>query len=115
MAAPITTFNAAGNAYAATALAAAGVVSVDVDFSTAFVGQATVKVTMGAAVATARGLQIDVLPGYGTGGTTYSTVPLGSPVIGSSTGVSGVASRMIPVDTGKYRLTLTNLDATNAV
>jgi hypothetical protein len=114
MAAPVMTFAAAGNVRASASLAAAANATVALDASTKVEMQVAVKLTNGATIAGTHGLQIDLLPGYGST-VAYATIPAVSVTIGSTLAASGTESTVIFLPTGKYQLKITNLDAANAV
>lgn len=115
MAAPSMTFGAVANALASQSLAAGASVNCDIDFSAVFLGQVTVKNTPGGSVSSTRGLKVEPLVGFGASGTAeYSTLPVGSFQLPSQT-ASTLESLPIVLGPGKYRVKLTNLDATNAV
>jgi hypothetical protein len=63
MAAPVMTFNTAGNVLASQSLAASATVTVDLNLSGQFEGQLMVTCTFGTVAATS-GLKIDILEGY---------------------------------------------------
>lgn len=108
------TFNSAGNADASASLAASANRTFDIDGSTKIETQLTIKNTPGGSVAATRGLRIEVLNGYAASGTTYNTLPERTYVLPSQTG-STAESVTLRLGPGKYRVRITNLDATNAV
>jgi hypothetical protein len=108
------TYNAVGNLLATgTSIAASGVNTAAVaDFSAKFEGQITVKVTYGATVQATGGLKVQIFAGYGTA-PTYEinpTVPYQFAVTASAT-----YSKVFFLPTGKYQVSLTNLDTANAI
>jgi hypothetical protein len=113
MAAPSMTFNTAGNADASASLAASANRTFNLDLSTKFEGQLTVKAVFGTVAATS-GIRIEVFKGYGST-PTYTTlnpnISLVIPSVGSTTSYSPA----IHIPTGKWQVKLTNLDGTNAV
>ena len=108
------TFNAAGNADASASLAAGANRTFDIDGSTKIETQLTIKNTPGGAVAATRGVRIEVFNGYGTSGTTYNTLAERTYTLPSQA-ASTAESVTLRLGPGKYRVKLTNLDATNAV
>lgn len=114
MAAPTMTFNAAGNASASASLAASASVSTStLDYSAKVEAQVHVKNTPGGSVSGTRGLRIDVYRVYGSGPTT-SQSPFLSVRLPSQT-ASTAESHDLFLPTGKYVITCTNLDASQAV
>jgi len=113
MAAPVMTYNAAGNIRASAALAASASVSYDIDASTKLELQLTATNTPGATIATTRGLRVECLARYGTT-PSNTTIPAVSRDLPSQT-ASTQESATLFLPTGKWRITITNLDATNAV
>jgi hypothetical protein len=114
MAAPVMTFNAAGNVRASATLAAGGTFTAALDFSTKVEGQVTVVVTNGAAIAASHGLQVDFWSGYGTT-VAYTNVGAISAMVGQSVNQSSVQSMTFYVPTGKYQIRGSNTDFTNAI
>ena len=112
---PTMTYGAAGNALASQSLAAAGVVTFDVDASGKIEAQVTTKATLGTPVAATRGVRIEAFLGFGSGTIQYASVPSASRAFASATPANGVASAPLNLPTGKWRIRLTNLDAANAV
>ena len=115
MASPTMTYGAAGGALASQSLAAAGVVTFDVDTSGKIEAQVTLKATLRATVAATRGVRMEALQGFGSGTLQYASVPSASRAFGSATAANGVASAALNLPTGKWRIRVTNLDAANAV
>lgn len=113
MAAPTMTYGAAGNLRADAALAAGASASVNVDAQTYIEAQITIKNTPGATVAATRGVRVDVYPRYST--TPVDTTIAAYSVRLDSAAASTPESRTIFLGTGKWKVTITNLDATNAV
>src|SRR5690349_6281329 len=113
MSAPSMTFNAEGNVRASGSLAASANATYDLDFSALFEGQVTIENTPGGTVATTRGLKVEFLPGFGTT-PSYATIPELPYTLPSAT-ASTLESKTFYLPTGKYRLRITNLDASNAV
>jgi hypothetical protein len=115
--ATVTTFvytgNAAGNIRTSAALNAAASDNKDVDYSAGVEGQINVKNTPGGTVAATRGVRIDIYRNFGSVPTKAS-----SPFL-TYTLPSAVASTAESADIflgwGKYNITITNLDAANAV
>lgn len=113
MAAPVMTLSA-GNIRASASLAAAGTASYDVDYTTKIEGQVAVKSTPGGSVAVTNGLRVQIYPRFGTSGSPENaTEPAFDFTIPSV--ASTLASRVRFVGTGRWRITVTNLDAANAV
>lgn len=114
MASPSMTFGAAGNALASQSLSASASVSTAaLDYSAKIEAQLHIKNTPAGSVSSTRGLRIDVYREYSTG-PTQGQSPFTSYTLPSQT-ASTAESADIWVGTGKYLLTLTNLDGTNAV
>jgi hypothetical protein len=111
MANPSYTANTAGNSLASQSLAASASVDVDIDLSAKFTGYPQVACTFGTVAATS-GLKISVYCRVGTG-PAVDTEALATPTISSTASTSKKLT--IPLRTGKYRLTLLNLDATNGL
>jgi hypothetical protein len=110
MGAPAWTFNAQGNALASGTLAGAGSTTFAVDFSGVMAGQIQVSDTGGVTVAATNGVQISVGRFFTT---TNDTIPFLTANIG--TVVSTPELESIELSSGKYSVTLKNLDATNSV
>jgi hypothetical protein len=109
---PTYTGNTAGNVRASSSLGAAGTANYDVDYSAKFEGQIHIKNTPGTTAAT-RGLKVEFFRNYGSaptkGQTAFYTVTLPSLT-------NGVAeSQDVFLGPGKYNITITNLDTSNAV
>lgn len=113
MAAPTMTFNTAGNLRSSASLAASGTSTHDFDLSAKIEGQVTVLNTPGGTVAATRGVRVEFLPRYGSTPDT-TTLPTVSYTLPSQT-ASTAESRTFYLGTGKWRMRLTNVDATNAV
>lgn len=107
------TYASAGNVRASASLGAGANASHSIDLSGKIEGQITIKNTPGGSVSSTRGVQVDVLPRYGSG-PTDSTIALTTYVLPSAA-ASTAESRTIYVGTGKFTLKITNLDTTNAV
>jgi hypothetical protein len=112
---PTYTAAAAGNVIASASIAASGTSSstTGLDFSAVFEGQLHILNTPGGSVAATRGLQCQIFRRYGTTPTTGQTALL-TYTLPSAT-ASTAESLDIFLPTGKYAITLTNLDATNAI
>jgi hypothetical protein len=112
---PSVTFNAAGNILAvSTALAASGVNSGSVvDFSVNSLG-GWIQITDigGGSVSATSGLQVQVFPA-GDSTPHYDSVAIYTFTI--TTVASTTSRQSILLPTGKYSITLTNLDATNGI
>jgi hypothetical protein len=113
MASPSLTYNAAGNLITSSSLGAGANTTADIDASTKFAVKIVVKNTPGGTVAATRGLKIEVLEGYGSS-VVYTTVSLPAATLPSAV-ASTAESMVLEYGPGKYRLRLTNLDASNAV
>lgn len=112
MASPsMTTSHAAGNLANIATLTNASPQTFDVDYSTKFEGQIQISVTFGS-VATTAGLQIDVFRRIGSG-PAIDTLAVTTFVITATASTTQLKSLALP--TGRYRVKLTNLDATNSV
>ncbi len=109
---PAMTFNAQFNVYASTSLAAATAVSNSVDVSSKFETQFQVKDTGGGTVAATNGCKVQVFRRFGAG-PTDDTIPILTFTI--VTVVSTANYQSFAVGPGKYTITLTNLDVTNAI
>jgi len=112
---PSVTAEAAGNIYASNSLAAATAVNNTVDFSTNTLGgYVQVWNTGGGTVATVNGCQVAA---YLAGDTTphYDTIPFAGTIFTIPTTVSTAAGQSFFLPTGKGQVTVTNLDATNAI
>lgn len=115
MSAPTSTYNTAGNVLASQSLAAGANVTVDVDASAKFELGAEAKMTAGGTVAATNGLQLDAYEKFGpTGSEDICTVATFSRQTGN-VAASAVASFPVALPCGKWRLKLTNLDASNAI
>lgn len=113
MASPTMTVNhAAGNLLASTTVnAGTSTTTFDVDYSAKIEGQIQIAATFGT-VATTAGLQVDVFRHIGVtpGIDTQAMTTIVIVATGSTTQRKSVA-----LPTGRYRLQITNLDATNNV
>lgn len=111
---PTTTYNAAGNILATgTTLAASGTNTTSIiDYSNTLGGEVGVTVTGGGTVAATSGVRVEVQPALDST-PNYSTVA--RPQIDLTTVASTVTSYSVRLPNGKFRIKLTNLDATNAV
>ena len=112
---PTVTYNTAGNILAtSTSISASGTSTGNiVDFSSAcFGGWLEAVDTGGGTVAATNGLRVDVYA-LGNSASSYSTTPMTTFTI--TTVTSTVKRQAILLPTGKYSVTLTNLDATNAI
>jgi hypothetical protein len=111
MSAPVMTFGAPGNRLASQALAAATPVSFTLDYSARIGGLLQIAATFGTVAAVA-GLQIDVFRRVGTG-------PAVDSIAVSTYTISATASttqrKSLALPTGRYTVTLTNLDTTNGL
>lgn len=112
MAAPVMTFNTAGNALASQSIAAAGTQTFNLDLSAKFEGQLIVTATFGTIAATA-GLKVECFEGYGSGPTYPTTNPNFSYTLAAVAGNQQTPKIALP--TGKWQVKLTNLDATNGL
>lgn len=112
--APVMTFNAAGNVIASGSLAGGASTNANVDVSAKFAGIVTVTNTPGGSVSSTRGVQIQIFNRYGSTPTTAPTamITITLPSASASTAESAPPIALPP---GKYNVTLTNLDASNAV
>jgi hypothetical protein len=114
MAAPTMTMGAAVVRASATLAAnTSDTVTANLDFSAKIEGQVTVVNTPGGTVASTRGLRVRFYPRYGASPTT-TTIPILDYTMPSET-ASTLESRTFYLGTGKWSLTLTNLDASNAI
>jgi hypothetical protein len=112
---PTYTAAAAGNVITSASISASGTSSstTGLDFSAIFEGQLHIKNTPGGSVAATRGLKVEIFRRYGTTPTTGQTAFL-TYTLPSAT-ASTAESLDVFLPTGKYAITLTNLDASNAV
>ncbi len=115
MASPVMTFNALGNIASSQALAA-GATSVlySIDASTDFELQMQVDILAGAAVAATNGVTVNVYRVLGSGTLDTDTIPAVAFTITPLT-ASAHSVKTVALSTGKYEISLTNTDATNAV
>lgn len=112
MASPVmTTGNTAGNLLTSATIAASANTTFDVDYSAKFEGQIQLSITFGTVAATS-GVQVDVLRRIGSG-PAIDTVAMTGTVVASTASTTKLQSFNLP--TGRYRIKLTNLDATNSV
>jgi hypothetical protein len=110
---PSVTLGSTGNAKASSSLAASGTVSFVVDFSTSTLGGFVQIWDTTTTVAATNGLAVQA---FATAdGTNFDTVPFGAVNFTMSPAASSTARQSFFLPTGKYTITLTNLDATNAV
>jgi hypothetical protein len=117
MVAPATTFGATAAALASAAHGAAAARSFDIDIASGFTAKFMVKITNGGSVSTTRGVQIDVYEQYENATPAFSTTnPQHTIAIGQAVAASGVYfSPKISLDTGKYHVVITNLDASQGI
>ena len=110
---PSMTFNSAGNIRSSASLAASGTDNANVDYSAKLWAYIHVKNTPGGSVAATRGLKIEIFDRYGSTPTTGDSaiIPFTLPSATAST----AESTRIRLETGKYNIKITNLDASNAV
>lgn len=110
---PTLEYGAAGNADASASLAASTARSFNVDVSDKWLGMLMIKNTPGGSVAATRGVRVDVYERYGTSPTDAATPSwsLSMPSLTAST-AEHLPIKLWP---GLWKITLTNLDATNAV
>jgi hypothetical protein len=111
MSAPVMTFGAPGNRLASGALAAGANVAFALDYSARIGGLLQVAATFGTVAAVA-GLQIDVYRRIGTGPVADS-IAVSTYTIPATAGTPQRKSLALP--TGRYSVTLTNLDSANAL
>lgn len=112
MAAPSMTFNTAGNSLASQSLAASGNVTFNLDLSAKFEGQVEVEANFGTIAAVA-GLRVEVFPGVGSTPTYSTTNPNFVYTLPAVAGLRRTPKIFLP--TGKYQVSLTNLDASNGL
>lgn len=112
MPAPAMTFNTQANALSSQSLAGAANITFDVDASAKFEVQVQIKDARSGSVSATTGLKIEVFRLFGAG-PTVDTEPIGGPIQ-----IASVASTTkylsFALSTGKYRIRITNLDATVA-
>lgn len=108
---PSTTVNTQANLLASGSLAASGTTTADLDLTGKFGADVQVKDT-GGTVAGTNGVQVDVFRLFG-GTPTADTLAVLTFVIPTTT--STATYKSFHLETGKYRIKLTNLDASNAV
>lgn len=112
MAAPSVTENSAANADASASLAASASRTFDVDFRSKFGGEIQIKLTGGGTVAGTNGLKVEWFLNNGTA-SQVDTKARGSFIIPAVVSQTDYQSFALP--TGRWRVKLTNLDASNAV
>jgi len=113
MATAVMTRNAPGNIRTSSSLAASGVATYDVDYSAKLEGQVTVKNTPGGTIAATRGVRVDVYLIYSSSNV-VTTIAIQSLSLASTT-ASTAESAPLFLTTGKYRISITNIDISNAV
>jgi hypothetical protein len=110
---PTYTGNSAGNIRSSSSLAASTSANYDVDYSNVFEAQVHIKNTPGGSISGSRGLRVDVFRRFGSsptkGASAFLSYSLPSAV------ASTAESFDIFLGPGKYNLTITNLDAAQAV
>ena len=112
MAAPVMTQNATGNILASSALAlSASTANLDIDATTKFELELQIGVTFGAVAAT-NGLQVNVYRLFGAGPTADTIQVTQFTIPGTA---STTKNQSLALPTGRYRIVLTNLDATNGL
>jgi hypothetical protein len=112
---PTITYNSAGNVLAGTTSIAASSSSTGniVDFSTSLLGgDICVRATGGSTVASTNGCQIQIFKA-GDSSPHYDTVATFTQTLAMT--ASTASQLTISVPTGKYSVSLTNLDSTNAI
>jgi hypothetical protein len=109
---PSTTVNTQANLLASGSLAASGTTTADLDLTGKFGADVQVKDTGGGTVAATNGVQVDVFRLFGAG-PTADTLAVLTFVIPTTT--STATYKSLHLETGKYRIKLTTLDASNAV
>lgn len=109
---PSMTHNAEGNLIATGALGGGANTTADIDASNKISVQIQVRNTGGSVVSSTNGLRVEVFRRFGSG-PTNDTDPVTSFTI--PTIVSTTRYRSIELPTGRYRIRLTNLDATNSI
>jgi len=112
---PTYTGAAAGNVITSASIAASGTSSstTALDFSANFEGQIHVLNTPGGSVAATRGLKVQVFRRYGSSPTTGQSALLTYTLPSATASTAESLDFFLP--TGKYAITLTNLDGTNAI
>ena len=111
---PSVTYNAEGNILATSTSLGASASNTGniVDFSSSSLGGwVEIYSKGGSSVAATNGCQVSVYAAGST--TTYGTIAIYSPSIANTANTVALLSILLP--TGKYSITLTNLDATNAI
>ena len=112
---PSVTFNSNGNALSSQSLANSTSVTFTADFSSSTVGGfVQVWDTGGGTVATTNGCQVQAFATADTG-PNYDTVAFAGVNFVITTVVSTAARQSFFLPTGKYKIQLTNLDATNSI
>lgn len=113
LAAPTTTYNAAGNALSSQSLGASGTVTATVDFSSSTLsGWVSVSNTGGGTVAGTNGCKVEIFAACDST-PNYDTTSL--PAYTIATVVSTAKRQSVLLPNGKYQFKLTNLDASNAI
>jgi hypothetical protein len=112
MPAPVMTLtHTEGNLLASSTIAAAATATFDVDYSAKIGGLVQVRVDFGTVAATA-GVQMDVWRRVGSG-PGIDTQAVSTLVVAAT--ASTTQRRSLALGTGRYRIKLTNLDASNSV
>lgn len=117
MASPTMTFGQ--TLHSSASLGASGTASDTVDLSTKYQAQIMYKVTAGGTVAATFGVRIDIYGIYL--GSTYGDSSTGTPVPNYTFTVTNYAASQVVyspkifLDTGRWKIVITNLDATNAI
>lgn len=106
------TFGAQAGAKASASLAASASATFDLDFSAKYGGRCQVKNTGGGSVSATNGLKVEAFGLFGAG-PTADTIAFPSFTI--TTVVSTANYQSFELPPGKWRVKLTNLDASNAV
>jgi hypothetical protein len=110
---PVMTFNTAGNVISSGSISAGGTTNANVDYSGVWEARLVVKNTPGGTVAATRGVRIDVFTRYGSTPTTSASAHR-SWTLPSAT-ASTAEDLAFWLESDKYNVKLTNLDASNAV
>lgn len=110
---PSYTGNAANNIRASSSLGAGASANYDVVYSGKFEGQVNIKNTPGSTIAATAGVRVDVYRNFGSSPTKAAS-PFYSVTLPSEV-ANTAESQDIFLPPGKYNITITNLDASNAV
>lgn len=115
MASPGMIRNAPGNALASQSLGAASTITVTIDVSSDFQCQLQVQNTSGSATSAGAAVNALVYRLVGSGSGVQDSSPISQISIPTSTTANTAQLASLTLETGRYNVTLTNTDSTNAV